>query len=453
MPVTIGGLGSGLDTNALISSLVSSQRQPITSLQTRQRTVDQASTTISSFSSKLAALATAARALDTTAEFNATTAASSDATSVTAATVGGAATGGYDVQVTRLAREQRTQSNTFAASNAALGVSGAITLGVGGAPAVTISVASGDTLTAVAARISSSGARVSAAVIYDGSTYRMQVRGLDTGATQTIAITEDPALQSSLGLSVGANTYQTAQDAQFTVDNVAMTRTTNQVSDAAPGLTLNLLRTTASPARVTVSNDPAALKSKVQAFVSAYNDVVTAGHTATGFGTQRAGNAELSGDRVMRGALDRLSRLLSNAVPGATGRYTTLGSAGVSLQNDGTLRLNDATFSAALAADPVSIARLFVNDATSGATGVMGAFNTAVNDLTTSVNAPVRGRAEALSAKSRRLGTEITRVQMRLEKYSESLRAQFASMEGVVGRYNALINTVGGLIGGSNGRL
>ena len=453
MTLTIGGLGSGLDTNSLINSLVSAQRQPITSLQTRQRAVDQASTTISSFSTRLAALATAARALDTTAEFNATTAASSDATSVTAATVGGAATGGYDVQVTRLAREQRTQSNTFAASNTALGLSGSINLTVGGAPAVAVSVTSGDTLTDVAARISSSGARVSAAVIYDGSTYRMQVRGLDTGATQAIAITEDPAIQSGLGLSVGANTYQTAQDAQFTVDNVAMTRTTNQVSDAAPGLTLNLLRTTASPVRVTVSNDPAALKTKVQAFVTAYNDVVNAGHSATGFGTQRASNAELAGDRVMRGALDRISRIMSSAVPGATGRYTTLGSAGVSLQGDGTLRLNDATFSAALAADPVSVARLFVTDAASGATGVMGAFNTTVNDLTTSVNAPVRARSEALAAKSRRLGTEVTSMQRRLDNYSESLRTQFASMEGVVGRYNALLNTVGGLIGGNNGTL
>ena len=72
---------------------------------------------------QLAALATAARALDTTAEFNPTAASSSDATSVSATTVGGASRGGYDIQVTRLAREQRTQSNTFASATTALGLS------------------------------------------------------------------------------------------------------------------------------------------------------------------------------------------------------------------------------------------------------------------------------------------------------------------------------------------
>ena len=446
MAITISGLGSGLDTNALIDNLMAVQRQPLTALQGRQTAVNQATAVISSFSSKLSALATAARALDSTAEFNATAATSSDTASVTASTVGGAVVGGYDIQVTRLAREQRTQSRTFASNTTALGLSGAINLTVGSGSPVTVNVANTDTLSDIASKISSTGARVNASVIYDGSTWRMQVRGLDTGAANAISITEDPALQTGLGLSTPANTYQTAQDAQFTVDNVTMTRATNQVSDAAPGLSFNLLRTTTSAVRVTVANDPAALKTKVQAFITAYNDVVNAGHSATGYGSQRASNAELSGDRTLRGALSRLSTPMASAVPGTTGRYTTLGSAGISLQNDGTLKLNETTFNAALAADPVGVSRLFVTDTQIGATGVMGTINTAVTDLTSAVNAPLRTRQEALSAKARRLGTDITRMQNRLNQYGEVLRNQFAGMEGQVGRYKALLGSVGGLI-------
>ena len=88
MAITISGLGSGLDTNALIDNLMAVQRQPLTALQGRQTAVNQATAVISSFSSKLSALATAARALDSTAEFNATAATSSDTASVTASTVG-----------------------------------------------------------------------------------------------------------------------------------------------------------------------------------------------------------------------------------------------------------------------------------------------------------------------------------------------------------------------------
>jgi flagellar hook-associated protein 2 len=446
MAITISGLGSGLDTNALIDNLMAVQRQPLTALQGRQTAVNQATAVISSFSSKLSALATAARALDSTAEFNATAATSSDTASVTASTVGGAVVGGYDIQVTRLAREQRTQSRTFASNTTALGLSGAINLTVGSGSPVTVNVANTDTLSDIASKISSTGARVNASVIYDGSTWRMQVRGLDTGAANAVAITEDPALQTGLGLSTPANTYQTAQDAQFTVDNVTMTRATNQVSDAAPGLSFNLLRTTTSAVRVTVANDPVALKTKVQAFITAYNDVVNAGHSATGYGSQRASNAELAGDRTLRGALSRLSTPMASAVPGTTGRYTTLGSAGISLQNDGTLKLNETTFNAALAADPVGVSRLFVTDTQIGATGVMGTINTAVTDLTSAVNAPLRTRQEALSAKARRLGTDITRMQNRLNQYGEVLRNQFAGMEGQVGRYKALLGSVGGLI-------
>ena len=298
----------------------------------------------------------------------------------------------------------------------------------------------------IAARISSSGARVSAGVIYDGTTYRMQVRGLDTGAANAISFTESPALQSTIGLSTATNTYQTAQDAQFTVDNITMTRPTNQVRDAAPGVTLTLLRTTTSPTRITVSNDTTALRTKVQAFITAYNDVVNTAHTLTGFGAQRATNPELASDRVVRGAAERMSRILTSPVTGTSGRYTTLGSIGINLQNDGTLRLNDTNFNAALSADPVSVARLFVTDTTTGATGVMATFNTTVTDLTTSVDAPLRARSEALATRSRRMGTEISNMQRRLDNYSDSLRAQFAATEGESGRYNSMAGSIRNLI-------
>lgn len=449
MPITIPGLGSGLDTNALVTSLVAVQQQPVTAMQTRQRSIDQASSSITSFSTRLASLATAARNLDTTAEFNATAATSSDATSVTASTVGGASLGTYDVRVTQLAREQRTQSNTFASSTTALGLSGSITLTVGSADPVTVAVSSGDTLANIAARISSSGARVSAGVIYDGTTYRMQVRGLDTGATNAISFAEDPAIQSALGLSDALNTYQSAQNAVFTVDNVAMTRSTNRVSDAAPGVTLTLLRTTTTPTTITVSSDTNALKTRVQGFISAFNDVVNTAHTMTGYGTQRATNPELASDRTVRGATERLSRILTSPVPGTTGRYTTLGSVGINLQNDGTLRLNETAFNAALTADPVSVARLFVTDTTSGATGVMSTFNTTVAELTTNVGAPLRTRSESLSARSRRIGTEISDMQRRIDTYTESLRAQFAAMETQAGRYNAMAGSIRSLVNSS----
>ena len=157
---------------------------------------------------------------------------------------------------------------------------------------------------------------------------------------------------------MGGNTYQTAQDARFTVDNVTMTRTTNQGERRRARLTLNLLRTTTSPVRVTVSDDAAALKTKVQAFVTApQRRGERLAHRHGLRHPARASNTELAGDRVMRGSLDRLSRASSTTTsPAPPAAYTTLASAGVSLQNDGTLRLNDATFHRGPRRRPASVA-------------------------------------------------------------------------------------------------
>lgn len=448
MTVTLPGLATGLDTTSIISSLSSVQQAPITAMQSRKTNIDSAVTTITAFSSKLSALATAARALDTTAEWNSTSATSSDTASVVASTSSGAVAGGYDVRVTQLAREQRTQSNTVASATSALGLTGTLTMTIGSGSPVTVNLSAGDTLTDIASHISNSGARINASVIYDGARYRLMVRGLDTGAASSIAFNEsDAGTRTTLGLSNVANTYQSAQDAQFSVDNIAMTRSTNQVTDAVPGVTLGLVKTTSSALRVTVANDPAALRTKVQSFITAYNDVVNVTHASTGYGTSKPANAVLTGDRALRGSLERLSSIVSSAVPGTTGRYTTLGSVGVALQNDGTLRLDDTKFSAAINADSAGVSKLFVTDAAIGATGAMSTIASAVDSLTGASTSLVRSRIDSLNAQSRRMSTDITKKQTQIAQYADNLRTQFAALEGTVSKYKSLLSAAQAISG------
>jgi len=431
---------SGLDVEGLITRLVAIRSQSVTALQTRQQQINQASSTVSAFTSKLSALSRAARALDTSSEFNATTATSSDATYVAATSSGGVVPGTYSVAVSRLASEQRTRSNTFASSSTAIGLAGTIDFTIGTGSPVSVTVSGTDTLNDVAARISSSGARINASVIYDGTSYRMLVRGLDSGDANAITFTEStPALTAALGLSTPASTYQSAQDALFTVDGISMRRATNQVTNAIPGVTLALARPTTSDVRISIATDPAAIKTKVQAFVTAYNDVVTAGHTATGFGTTRAANSVLAGDWSFRSSLQRLSRIVSSDVPGTSGTYTTLASVGVRLTNDGTLQINDAAFNAAVAADPQAVSKLFVTDAAIGATGLMNSFATAVTELSSNTNSTMMVRGATLASQSQALTTRILNEQDSIAAYTKTLRSQFTAMETIVSRYKAIL--------------
>ncbi|MEI8257470.1 MAG: flagellar filament capping protein FliD, partial [Deltaproteobacteria bacterium] len=365
--ITFPGLASGLDVTAIVDGLVNFESQPITKLQTKQSQIQSASQTISTFATKLATLQTAARALATPGGFGAFAATSSDSAIVATAT-GAASPGAFSVSVTALAQEQRTYSGTQASATAALGWSGTLQIGAAGGTPASIAVTADDTLSSIATKIGSSGQRVSASVLYDGTNYRLQLRGLDTGAASALSISESGF---SSGLADPANTAQNAQDAVLTVDGLSIHRSTNQVTGVVPGVTLALTRLTTTPATVQVNSDSTALQQKLATFVNAYNDIVSSGHTAAGFGGQKAANPTLAGDRAIRSTLDSLSGVLSSAIAGTGGRYTTLYSVGVGRNGDGTLKLDSTKLSAALQADSTGVARLFVTDPAIGATGVM----------------------------------------------------------------------------------
>lgn len=441
MPITLPGLASGLDVNAITTALVNAERAPISDLQTRQSNIDSAVQTVTNFSTKLNALATAARALSTVDGFASFSASSSDSASVAASASGGASAGVYSVSVTQLAREQRTFGTAMASSNTALGSAGTLGLDINGAH-TNVTVAATDTLTDIAAKISGSGARVSASVFYTGSQYKLLVRGLDSGAANAVTFTETGV---SLGLNAPGATYQSAQDAQLTVEGVSITRPTNQVTGVVPGVTLALSRTTASPVTVTVGTDTGAVKTKINALVSAYNDVVNLVHVQTGYGSTKAVNAALSGDSMLRRALSQVQSIIGNAVSGTSGRYTTLGSVGLSSNRDGALTFDASKFDAAVQADPTGVSRLFVSNASSGSVGAMKSFGDVVDSLTLGPTSPVTGRIDAFRRQSKGIASQIDRLEQQATRYQQQLQQQFTTLDQQMSVYKNVASSLGAL--------
>src|SRR5437660_7296908 len=107
MAINFSGLGSGLDSQSIISGLVAAESQPLNDLKTTQNNVNAASSTITNFSSKMSAFQSAARALVDTNGFTSLVASSSD-TSLTASASGTSTGGTYSVDVLTVAHEQRT---------------------------------------------------------------------------------------------------------------------------------------------------------------------------------------------------------------------------------------------------------------------------------------------------------------------------------------------------------
>ncbi|HEY3497024.1 MAG TPA: flagellar filament capping protein FliD [Polyangiaceae bacterium] len=419
-----------MDTESIVTGLVNASKEPLSAMKSRQSQLSTASSTLSKIGSLMAKLKTALEGVDETREIGSFKA-SSSSNAIVASATGNAAPGNFSISVGRLAAEQRTYSTGQSSSTTALGASGTLGISVAGATATNLTIAASDTLEGVAAKINAAGLRVSASVFHDGSQYRLQVRGLDSGAANTIAFSGS----ATLGLDVGANTRPPV-DAQITIDNFTVTRPTNQVVGVIPGVTLNLTDTTPSGAvTVKIENDPEGLKKKLTSVIDAYNAVVDSVHTAAGFGSIKASEKELAGDSLLRSMSNRMSSALSTAVTGS-GQYTTLASLGVSLGRDGKLSMDGTKLDAALTANPSAVASVIAGT-DSGGNGAADLLRNVVTAFTATGTGLLASRQSTLDARAKSMTSRIDREQDRLDRYADALRKAFTVMDGTVAANNA----------------
>jgi flagellar hook-associated protein 2 len=441
------GLGSGINDASIISQLVAIQQEPLTQLQTQVSNLTSASQTITQFASLMSTLQSATQALSDPTHYASYTA-SSSSSAVVASTTSSAQPGSYDVSVSRLAQSQITFSTPQSSSTAGLGFTG--TLGItSGTSSASIAVQPGDSLATIASEISSSGLPLSASVVFDGTNYRIEVQGTNTGAAGAFSFNESGFSLLSPTTNP-SNTYQVAQDANATVDGNAVTSATNQITGAIPGVTLALTGITpstggsSSPATVTIASNPSSIASNVQAFVTAYNNVVSAGHADAGYGSTAASNSILSGDNGIEASLNQLSTLVTSSVTGADANYQDLSSVGVTFNADGTLSFNSSTFEAAAAQDPSGVEKLFVTDPTTGATGIMQTISNAINTLSSGSTSFLQSEITSYQGRISNIQTNETAMQARITQYQTTMQQEFDAMDATVNEERSLFGQVGG---------
>lgn len=436
---SISGLsGSGIDFSGIVTQLVAVARQPINALSTKKFSVDSAISTLDAYTTQLTTLQTAAKGLSETSSFISLGATSTDP-AVVASTTGGGSPGQYSITVNSLARAEKRRSDVQSSSGDALGKAGTLGLKIGSGAQVDVEVKATDSLGDIATKINASGARTSASVLYDGSSYRLVLQGLDTGAANGVNVSENGF---SLGLSSPSSVYQSAADASLVVDGMAVTRPTNSVSGVIEGVTLALTKTTSSPATLTVASDTTALQKKIEDFVSAYNVVVNSTQKVTGYGSNKATNPLLAGDSAMRKTLDRLSNIATSSVPNSKGAYTTLASVGISLSSDGQMKFDTAKLKDAISKDASAVQRLFVTDTKTGATGAMKSIASTIEELAVGPSSLLKSRRAAFDTQNKSIDESIEQKTKRLESYEKNLKAQYANVDKVMSRYQALGNAV-----------
>ena len=435
--ISFSGLASGLDTEAIIGALVDVAELPIDRLKTKKSNYTIQKSKISAVSTYLSTLQTAAKKMDTAAEFKAYTATvnTTDTPYITATAGTGATPGTYSVDITTLATAERTYSDTFA-SKATTGQvgTGTLSITVGSAAAVNISIDdSTDTLETVASKINSSGARVSAGVMYDGSNYRLVITGNLTGAANGISFTEGGTL--SLGLDNVANQAQAALDAQISLDGYTITSASNKITTAIPGVTLDLLKTTTSSATVRVSEDLDAVVTNITELVDAYNNIAKFLKTEFTYTKGMNGQTSLMGDVAVRNVQTKLKRIMSGVVSTADEPYTALSRVGVLTNKDGTMTVSATKLKTALAEDLESVTKLFTvtdNDDDTDNDGVMVSLVRDITDFVQSPDGLLAARQKGIDQSIKQIDSRISTLERSIDSYEKGLKRQFAALENLL---------------------
>ena len=435
MALTATGIGSGLDIEGLVRQLMAAERLPLeTRWVQRETSITQDISALGSLKGALAGFRSSLAAANSLATFDQRIATSSKPKSVSISASNKAALGSYDVSVESLASTQSLAvRNQFSSVNEVVGT-GTLTFTFGttsytadsgdpintandtydgfvakaGAASHTITIDStNNTLSGVRDAINSADIGISAAVVNDGAGYRLLISSVTKGAENSVEIvvsdTGDGANTDQAGLSrlafntsAGtASVYQTAaaSDAQFTVNGLALSSTSNVVSDAINGLTLTLGET-ATAVSLEVKDNASGIKRALNDFVGGYNDLIDTLNALTAYDPATGQRGALQGDFSARSIVNQLRATIGAEADGFKGALTRLPEIGVTTSATGTLVVDDAELDAALKDDIDTVAGVlshFANPSASSGmtvsalatTTLKGEYSVAVSSLAT----------------------------------------------------------------------
>ncbi|MGE0362210.1 MAG: flagellar filament capping protein FliD [Vicinamibacterales bacterium] len=418
-PNTFSGFNS-IDFTLIQKSNKTQESQPLTALQTRQTALQARATGFDQLTSRVVALQQAAAKL-TGESFAGFAAVSNDPEAVSVSAGAAAQPGRYDVVVSQLARAQVTASTTTApdADTTIVASGGTITIGD-----VTVTLAASATLQQLADAINqSSDPPARATVVQTGpSSYRLVLTARDTGAANAFTITNN--LTGGTGISFGANAVDAA-DAAFTVNNIPVTSASNTVDAAIPGVSLTLFRQDpASTIAVDVTTDNAALKERVQTFITAYNDLVkfaTDQSAAAGRGEE----SSIGRDPLLRQLRAQLRGALSQEYA-TGGALTALSQAGIQLTRTGTLELDETQLGEAIAAGTATLATLFTGDDVTP--GVFAGLDDLLAGYT-QADGLLPGARKQLTEQASRFSDQIAAMQERLALRRAALQREFIAAD------------------------
>jgi len=150
------------------------------------------------------------------------------------------------------------------------------------------------------------------------------------------------------------------QDARIVVNNVEVTRNTNEINDILSGLNLTLKKADPDTViNITVERDRDTIKEKIEDFVKAFNDVIDFVNERSQYDEDKEEAGPLLGDLTARTVVSRIRDAIRSTVFDGDFAYNQLVQIGIETTTEGKLTVDSAKLKDALNDDIDSVISLF----------------------------------------------------------------------------------------------
>ncbi|AGI23641.1 flagellar capping protein FliD [Pseudomonas sp. ATCC 13867] len=471
MATTITGLGSGLDINNIVSTLVAAEKAP------KQNQIDKLSkdttakiTALGSLKSAISDFQTALADLNKIDKFQGRTVSSSKTDLLAASGTAKAGVGSYQVEIQQLAQGSKVALGAVPSNGdqAATFGKGSLTIKLGDTalPAIEVNE-SNNTLAGLRDAINKAGKDegVSATIVTDahGSRLVLSSSKMGDGKDISVAVSGDDgsgsASLNSLAFTpsaaptdpdatdppvpsdpAAARMLSRAKSAELTIDGLKVISDSNTVENALEGVTLNLKGVTEAgkPLSVGVSLDTDGVKDNIKKFVDAYNKLmgtIKEQTVVTKVGEDKAPvTGALVGDATVRSLLSNVRNEL--VATQGDGGVRVLADLGITTKQDGTLELDTKKLDKMVGSNFEDVANLFVGD------------NGLATRLTSTLK-PYTDTGGVLELRNKALQTTLQSVDKqqedlnrRITSLQERLLKQFNAMDALVGSLQSTANSL-----------
>jgi len=321
---------------------------------------------------------------------------------------------------------------------------------INGSLELNINVEADDTLEDLADAISAASTRVSAFIINDGTTtdpYRLAVTSRVGGTAGRMVIDT-----GDVGVSF-ADMIE-PQDALLFLgdpDNanaIAIRSTANSFANVIDGVTLNLVGTSDTPVNVSITTNIDAVVTRVNAFVTSFNDTIERIDVLTDFDLENNTRGVLQADNVVSRIRSSLFSMVTSSVSGAPGEYTRLSQVGFSVTGNGTeIAFDEEKFRQAFADNAPAVIGLF----TLADNGIGDRIDSKLDGLTDNFTGTIQLRLNGLEDRRDLLSDRVESLDSLLASKRARLLRQFNVMERVLAQMQSQMNALSGL--GSNVQL